>query len=141
MATMKHSDSSPSAIRRFASQHLGPPSAIRRGSLTTRLVKCSRPGCPCKDRPEARHGPYFSLTRSVEGKTQSRLIPQDRVDLVRRQIENGRRFRDAVELHWQECERQADEELKGASVPSAQEGEKGGSSRRSKRRLRESSKR
>lgn len=136
---MKHSDSSIAAIRRFAAVHLAPPAPLRRGSLTTRLVKCSRPGCPCKDRPEARHGPYYSLTRSVAGKTESRLIPQDKVDLVRRQIEDGRRFRDAVELHWQECERRADEELQGG--PADHGGEKGGSSRRSRRRLRERSKR
>lgn len=114
---------------------------MRRGSLTARLVKCSRPGCPCRDRPEARHGPYFSLTRSVGGKTQSRLIPQEQVDLVRRQIEAGRQFRDAVDLHWQECERQADEELKVASKAAEKGGEKGGSWRRSRRKLRERSRR
>jgi hypothetical protein len=114
---------------------------MRRGSLTARLVKCSRPGCPCRDHPEARHGPYFSLTRSVDGKTQSRLIPQEQVDLVRRQIETGRQFRDAVDLHWQECERQADGELKVDSKAAEKGGEKGGSRRRSRRKLRERSKR
>lgn len=138
---MKHSDAPASAIRRFLTLHLGPASPMRRGSLTPRFVKCSRPGCPCKDRPEARHGPYFSFTRSVEGKTQSRLIPQEHVDLVRRQIEAGRQFRDAVELHWQECERQADEELRAVAETSRQGDEKGGSSRRSRRRLRERSRR
>jgi len=75
------------------------------------------------------------LTRSVAGTTQTRLIPAEQVDLVRRQIEVGRQFRDAEELYWQACERRADEELlaaHGARTP----GEKGGSARRSRRRLR-----
>jgi len=108
---------------------------MRRGSLTQRTVKCSRPGCPCKDRAEARHGPYFSLTRSVAGTTQTRLIPAAQAALVRRQIEVGRQFRDAEELYWQACERHADEELRAATGPGAT-GEKGGSVRRSRRRLR-----
>lgn len=134
---MKHSDASAAAIRRIAAEHLGPASSMRRGSLTERLVKCSRPGCPCKDRPEARHGPYYSLTRPVDGKTHSRLIPQEQAELVRRQIEEGRAFRDAVELHWVECERLADEQLKARADGSGTGAEKGGSARRSRRRLRE----
>lgn len=136
---MKHSVASASALRRFAAQHLGPASPMRRGSLTARLVKCSRPGCPCKERPDARHGPYFSLTRSVDGRTHSRLIPQDLAEVVRRQIEDGRAFRDAVELHWIECERLADEQLKASSAGSGTGAEKGGSARRSRRKLRERS--
>ena len=46
---------------------------MRRGSLSERYVKCSKPGCPCATDPQARHGPYVSLTRAVEGQTQSRL--------------------------------------------------------------------
>ena len=71
---------------------------MRRGSLTERTIKCSRPGCPCNDRAEARHGPYFSLTRSVAGITKTRLVAVAQADIVRRQIEAGRQFRDAIEL-------------------------------------------
>lgn len=112
---------------------------MRRGSLTARLVKCRRPGCPCADRPDARHGPYYSLTRPVDGKTHSRLIPQEQVEMVRRQIEDGHEFRDALELHWNECERLADEQLKASVNGPGLGAEKGGSLRRSRRRLRERS--
>jgi hypothetical protein len=61
--------------------------------------------------------------------------------MVRRQIETGQQFRDAVELHLQECERQADEELRAVAGTSGQGDEKGGSSRRSRRKLRERSRR
>lgn len=138
---MKRSTASPAALRRIAAQHLGSASPMRRGSLTARLVKCSRPGCPCKDRPEARHGPYYSLTRSIDGRTQSRLVPEEQAELVRRQIEDGRAFRDAVERHWVECERLADEQLNARADGSGTGAEKRGSARRSRRRLREKSKR
>ena len=109
---------------------------MRRGSLAERFVKCSRPGCPCNHDPSARHGPYFSLTRSVAGTTQTRLVPQDLADTVRGQIEAGRQFRDAVDLYWIACERIADQQLETATDAAAPESEKGGSVRRSRRRLR-----
>jgi hypothetical protein len=80
------------------------------------------------------------LTRSVAGTTQTRLIPAEQAELVRRQIEVGRQFRDAEELYWQACERLADEQLQGANGAGTK-GEKGGSARRSRRRLRTKSKR
>jgi hypothetical protein len=136
---MKHSTASAATIRARLTTQLADAIPMRRGSLTERTVKCSRPGCPCRDRPDARHGPYYSLTRSVGGKTQTRLIPAVHVDIVRRQIETGRQFRDAAELYWAACERLADAELTQGDDPAAAAGEKGGSVRRFRRRLRRKS--
>ena len=133
---MKHSSASAAVIRSRLSAQLADPIPMRRGSLTARTVKCSRPGCPCKDRAEARHGPYFSLTRTVAGTTQTRLIAEAQADTVRRQIETGRQFRDATELYWGACERLADGEIERLVAPAADRREKGGSVRRSRRRLR-----
>ena len=66
---------------------------MRRGSLSERYVKCSKPGCACAERPAARHGPYYSLTRTVGGRTQSRFVPAEQADLVREQIAAGQQFR------------------------------------------------
>ena len=133
---MKHSAASAAAIRSRLTAQLADPIPMRRGSLTERTVKCSRPGCPCKDRPAARHGPYFSLTRSVAGTTQTRLIAEAQADTVRRQIEAGRQFRDATELYWGACERLADAELQHLAETAPGGREKGGSVRRFRRRLR-----
>lgn len=131
---MKHSTASAAAIRARLTAQLADPIPMRRGSLTARTVKCSRPGCPCKDRAEARHGPYFSLTRSIAGTTQTRLIAAAQADTVRRQIDAGRQFRDATELYWVACERLADAELaRQTELPGVGE-EKRGSGRRSRRR-------
>jgi hypothetical protein len=133
---MRHSTAPASAIRARLASQLGNPLPMRRGTLTERFVKCSRPGCPCAHDPKARHGPYVSLTRAVGGRTRTKLIPPALAETVRRQIEAGRQFRDASELYWAACERLADAELERLAAPP---GEKGGSVRRSRRKLRERS--
>lgn len=106
---------------------------MRRGSLTERLVKCNKPGCACVDRPDARHGPYYSVSRVVKGKTQSRWLDADQAKTVQRQLEAGQQFRGLVEATWGACERWADAELDGLATP-PEDGEKGGSRRSSRRR-------
>lgn len=104
---------------------------MRRGSLSERWVKCSRAGCSCSEKPDARHGPYFSLTRMIAGKTRSRLLTSEQAEIVRRQIDAAHRFRKRLESYWEACERWADAQLEAAAP--ARKGEKGGSRRRSKR--------
>ena len=137
---MKHSLSSPTAIRQRASS-LGEPLPIRRGSLCERFIPCGKPSCPCHRRPDAKHGPYFSLTRQVGGRTRSRYLSHEQAVRAQEQIEAGREFRDAVEAYWLSCEERADAELLALGSSRPPEAEKGGSSRRSSRRLHERSKR
>ena len=105
---------------------------MRRGSLSERFVKCSKPGCLCASDPKARHGPYFSLTRAVNGRTHSRLVDLPKADVVRRQIEAGHEFRQQVDAYWKVCEQWADEEVEGSATETAQAVKKGGSKRASK---------
>jgi hypothetical protein len=72
----------------------------------------------------------------VAGTTRTRLIAPELADTVRRQIEAGRQFRDATELYWVACERLAEAEIETLAETTAPPGEKGGSVRRSRRRLR-----
>jgi hypothetical protein len=106
---------------------------MRRGSLSERYVKCSKPGCACGQDPAARHGPYYSLTRKVGGQTQSQWIPADQAERIRAQIAAGQQFRHQVEALWEACEQWADAETAAATARGA---EKGGSRRRSRRRSR-----
>lgn len=106
---------------------------MRRGVLTERRVRCSKPGCPCRTDPEAQHGPYYSLTRAVHGRTRTRLVSAEEAVLVRRQIAEGRAFRGVLEDYWEACERAADAELNEVR---AERAEKGGFRRRSPRQLR-----
>ena len=115
---------------------------MRRGSLSERYMKCNKPGCPCAERSQARHGPYFSLTRGVGGSTLSRLVSRGQATLARAQVEAGQQFRKHVEAYWGACERWADAQLDGPEAASeAEAAKKGGSKKPSTRKLRPRSKR
>jgi hypothetical protein len=86
----------PPRVRQLATE-LADAESMRRGSLSERTIKCSKPGCACARDPKARHGPYYSLTRAVGGETQSRYLTAEQADVARRQIEAGHRFRDRVD--------------------------------------------
>lgn len=114
---------------------LGPPRPMRRGSLTERYQKCGKKSCQCHIDHDARHGPYYSLTRAVGGKTKTVHLRADEAEVVRRQVEAGRMFRQELEDYWQTCELCADEEIEALRSASTDTVEKGGSGRRSKREL------
>ena len=66
------------------------------GSLITRHMRCGKTNCRCHgDTPEL-HGPYLQWTRTAEGKTLTRLLPDDVADRYREWFDNARRLRDTV---------------------------------------------
>jgi hypothetical protein len=120
----------PSQVRQRATE-LADAKPMRRGSLSERTIKCSKPGCACAQDPEARHGPYYSLTHSVGGKTHSRFLTPEQADLVRQQIDAGRQFRGRVDALWEASEQWADRQLADLAASSG-EAKKGGSRKISK---------
>ena len=106
---------------------------MRRGSLSERTIRCGKPGCACAHDPNARHGPYYSLTRAVKGKTQSRFLTPEQADVARQQIDAGHEFRIQVDDYWEACEEWADIELADRTA-STEEAKKRGSKRTSKTR-------
>jgi hypothetical protein len=122
----------PAAVRDLARQ-LSEPQPMRRGTLSTQYLRCNKPGCACAERPGARHGPYSRVVRVVKGRTQSRHVPADRVDALRRQVGAGQQFRKHVEAYWQACEHWADAELDAPEAASKEAAKKGASKRPSKR--------
>jgi hypothetical protein len=58
------------------------PEPIRRGSLYERRMKCGQAACTCQHDPQAAHGPYFTLTQKVGGKTRSRYISPEQAPVV-----------------------------------------------------------
>ncbi len=109
------------------------PKPIRRGSLYERRMKCGQAACACQHDPKAAHGPYFTLTEKVGGRTRSRYVSTAQVPVVRGQIEEGQKFREHVGAYWEACEQWADEQL-GAVPASRVEAEKKGFRRVSKRK-------
>ncbi len=129
----------PSRVRQLAAG-LSVPKAMRRGSLSERSVKCSKPNCACGQDPKARHGPYPSLTRAVEGKTRSRFLTTQQAEIARQQIAAGRKFREQLDDYWEACEQWADAQLEDLPAASQEAAKKGGSRRSSKSRWRKKSK-
>jgi hypothetical protein len=129
---MASDTSIPAQIRALA-ERLAQLRPMRRGSLSERYVKCNKPSCACNDDPAARHGPYYSLTRTVGGQTQSQWVAAEHAVQVRAQIAAGQEFRQQVEAVWTACEQWAEAEVGAATGAGA---EKGGSRRRSRRRSR-----
>jgi hypothetical protein len=90
-------------------------------------MKCGKAGCPCQGDPKARHGPYYSLTRPMAGKTHSRYLSSEQAELARQQIEQGHKFREQVEQYREACEQWADAQLERSQTASREAAEKGGS--------------
>src|SRR6266705_3058569 len=121
----------PSDVVTLAEQ-LADAQPMRRGSLSERYVKCSKPDCPCCESDDARHGPYYSVSRVVNGRTQSRWLNAEEAEIVRRQVERGQQFRKKVEAYWEACEQWADTQLETLEAASAGAAKKGASKRRLK---------
>jgi hypothetical protein len=115
---------------------------MRPGSLVGRFRRCGKPDCHCAREATPGHGPCWSLTRRVGGKTVTKIIPAGRaVDRTREQIAEYRRFRDLahelVEVSARLCSARIE-----TPVAASQEGaKKGGSKRHSRSRSAARSKR
>ncbi len=59
---------------------------LRPGSLMPSFRKCGKPNCRCADPDHPGHGPRWILTRSVNGKTRTRTIPDSQLAATRNQI-------------------------------------------------------
>jgi hypothetical protein len=69
------------------------PPDLLPGSLTLNLTRCGQPRCHCAT---GEGHPSWVLTFMVNGKRRVERIPRDWVDEVRRRVEAGREFQDAV---------------------------------------------
>src|SRR6266542_6495212 len=122
----------PPRVLQLASE-LAQPQPIRRGTALERTTKCSKAGCACADDPDARHGPYYTLTWAVEGKTHSRYLSAEQFAVAQQQIAAGREFRQHVDTYWDACQDWADVQMDlTAAVSSSEEAKKKGSKRTSK---------
>lgn len=71
---------------------------MRPGSLVARFRKCGKASCRCAKKGAKGHGPSYSLTHPVAGKTTTRIIPEGpAVDLTRQQLDEYHRFRELTQ--------------------------------------------
>jgi len=81
---------------------------LRPGSLVERFRKCGKPNCHCARPGEPGHGPSWSLTHDVKGKTATKIIPKAFVPHTREHIAEYQRLRhitsELVTVNEQICE-------------------------------------
>jgi hypothetical protein len=70
---------------------------LRPGALSEQYNVCGNPRCCCKATPPKKHGPYFQLSYTWEGKSTSQFVPKDSVLQVKQQLRNYRRLRELVD--------------------------------------------
>lgn len=69
------------------------PQDLLPGSLSVSQTRCGKPTCHCA---KGEGHPAWSLTFMVAGKKRVERIPKDWVDDVRRRVDAGRAFQDAL---------------------------------------------
>ena len=111
--------------------HLGD---MRSGSITETGGRCGNPNCHCHRASDPGHGPYYRLTRKVNGKTVTETFSsQASLAKAQREVAECRRFRELgdqlLDVNEQICELRPVEE----TSPSAQEKKR---PKRSKRKSR-----
>src|SRR5574341_1989130 len=101
---------------------------LRPGSLAERYRRCGKAGCHCAARGAEGHGPSWSLTREVGGKTVTRVIPAEAVARTRQHVAEYRRFRGLVREMVETSEQLCNAKLDVAKAASDKEAAKKGAS-------------
>ena len=70
---------------------------LRPGTLSQQYNVCGKPGCRCKARPPRKHGPYYQLSFTWQGKSQSQFVRREEAPAVRAQLRTYRRLRTLVD--------------------------------------------
>jgi hypothetical protein len=81
------------AARRRISAELATLGPTLPGSLSRRETRCGKPGCRCSADPPQLHGPYWWWTRSVDGRTITRMLSDEFYERYRTFFEDQRRAR------------------------------------------------
>lgn len=81
------------AQQRIASQ-LGDIGFALPGSITERMMRCGKRACRCKADPPQLHGPYIQWTRTVNGKTVTKLLTPQQLARYQPWLDNARLLRD-----------------------------------------------
>ena len=109
---------------------------FRRGSVSENYRKCGKLNCACAAPGHPGHGPRFLWTRS-EGRRKriGRQLAAAEVEKVRREIARHAEFTATVEQIAEVSEKICEARpVAGTDAPPVPGGEKGGSSRRSRKR-------
>lgn len=123
---MSHSLDALHEQRKRLLEQLSALEPFRPGSLVGRYRKCGNPRCHCAKPADRGHGPSWSLTRTVKGKTVTKIVQPDSVPAVRAQIE-GHRAMQKLLRRWVEVNVSICDALVDGEADGPERAEKGGS--------------
>ncbi|MBI2704598.1 MAG: hypothetical protein HYX32_04820 [Actinobacteria bacterium] len=84
------------ATRRGLAEAMAQLDGALPGSVVVRHMRCGKPGCKCKADPPALHGPYIQWTRTVHGKTVTRLLSETQLARYQPWFDNARRLKELI---------------------------------------------
>jgi hypothetical protein len=91
----------PAAIRparieaiKAALARLGP---LRPGHLSRQYNVCGNPRCRCKTDPPRKHGPYYQLSYTWQGRSRTEFVRKENLATVRAELRNYQRLRALVD--------------------------------------------
>ena len=70
---------------------------LRPGSLSRQYNVCGNPDCRCKAKPPRKHGPYYQLSFTWQGRSKSQFVRKEDLPEVRKQLKNYKRLRELVD--------------------------------------------
>ena len=70
---------------------------LRPGSLSEQYNVCGTAGCHCKADPPRKHGPYYQVSFTWQGRSKSQFVRREQVTTVRQHLRNYQRLRTLVE--------------------------------------------
>lgn len=66
------------------------------GTISLRQMRCGKRRCRCKADTPQLHGPYIQWTRTVDGKTVTKLLTPEQLERYQPWLDNARKLRDLV---------------------------------------------
>ncbi len=94
--TARRSAQADAAARRDIAAAMGQIDALLPGSIVVRHVRCGKTNCACQADSSRLHGPYIQWTRTVAGKTVTKLLTQEQLDRYQPWFDNARRVRELL---------------------------------------------
>jgi hypothetical protein len=76
---------------------LGRIGDLRPGSLSEQYNVCGNPNCRCKTDPSKRHGPYYQLSFTRNGRSGTKFVKKPQLPTVKKQLQNYARLRSLVD--------------------------------------------
>ena len=101
---------------------------MRSGTLIPRFRKCGKPYCHCAKEGSPGHGPSWSLTRDINGKTMTKIIPKGvAVERTKEQLAEYKRYRGLSHELLEVSEKLCDAKLKSLQADADATAKKGAS--------------